>query len=182
MPAYLPARAGVSISQAMAESYASATAGDPALMTLELHHPDFTAPARVVNNLRNLTATLEDDAPYNAGEAVEFIAVPFRYIRPPQSDESAPAPVAVEIDNVSLALTTLLMQALESMEPVQVIAREYLPSDTSAPHVLPVTTLEMTGIEIGVETVRAQLTFGHLTNRKFPVRQYTAENTPGLTA
>lgn len=180
MPAYLDPRAGVQLSEAIAEAYASATVGDPVLITLELHHPSFTAPARVVNDYRTLTATLEADAPYNAGEAVEFIGVPFRYTKPEQSDSGAPAAVGIEIDNVSLAITELLLQAIESDEPVLVIEREYLPSDTSAPHVLPVLQLEMGGIQVGVETVSAQLTFGNLTNRKFPATQYTAENAPGL--
>jgi hypothetical protein len=180
MPSYLDPRAGVSISEAIAEAYASATAGDPVLLTLELHHPDFTAPARVVNDFRTLTATLEADAPYNAGEAVEFSGVPFRYTKPEQTDSGAPAAVGIEIDNVSREITNLLLLAAESFEPVRVIEREYLPSDTSAPHVLPVTTMELSGIEVSVETVRAQLSFGNLTNRKFPSLQYTAENSPGL--
>jgi hypothetical protein len=182
MPTYLPPRAGVSISEDAAQNYASATVGDPVLLTLELIHPAFTQPARVVNDLRNLTATLEAGAPYNAGAAVEFIGVPFRYTKPEQSDSGAPAAVPVEIDNVSRALTELLMLARESMEPVEVIEREYLPSDTSAPHVLPPTRLELTNIVITPETVSAQLGFGNLTNRKFPPRIYTAEDFPGLAS
>jgi Domain of unknown function (DUF1833) len=174
MPIYLPPRLGLSHSEAIAEAYASATAGDPVLLTLEIHHPDFDEPARVVNDFRNFTATLEADAPYNAGEAVLFTAVLFRYTKPEQvaDGSGAPAAVGIEIDNVSGHIAELLMMARESMQPVTVIEREYLPSDTSAPHVLPVTSMTMSNIVIGVETAKANLSFGDLTNRKFPAKVY----------
>jgi hypothetical protein len=186
MPTYLPSRLGLELSDAIAEAYASATAGDPVLFTLELHHPEFTAPARIVNDWRAHVLTLEADAPEDPSTAVTFTGVPFRYARPDQVAElkaaAAPAAVPIEIDNVSLELATLMLLAKESEEPVTVIAREYLPSDTSAPHVLPVLTLTMTNIELGVETVTAQLTFGDLTNLRFPRRPYTAALFPGLAA
>lgn len=176
MPTYLPSRLGLSHSEAIAEAYASATAGDPVLLTLEVSHPAFSEPARVVNDFRDLTATLEATAPYNPSTAVLFSAVPFRYTKPEQTAESAnagaPAAVGIEIDNVSGYIAELLIQAKESMEPVTVIEREYLPSDTSAPHVVPVTVMTMSNIVIGVETVRANLSFGDLTNRKFPAKVY----------
>jgi hypothetical protein len=186
MPAYLPARLGLEISEAIAEAYASAKAGDPILFTLELHHSTFTTPGRIVNDWVNHTLTLEADAPVDPSTAVEFIGVPFRYVRPEQvadlKDAGAPAAVPIEIDNISLAVAELMLLAKESEEPLTVIAREYLPSDTSAPHILPVLTLTMTDIELGVETVSAKLVFGDLTNRRFPRRPYTAEQFPGLVA
>jgi hypothetical protein len=186
MPTYLPENVGISMSEALAQAYASATAGEPLLFALELHHPTFTVPGRIVNDMRNHTLTLEAGAPVDGGDAVEFIGVPFRYTRPEQvaelKDAGAPAVVAIEIDNVSLAIAEVMLLAKESEEPVTVIAREYLASDTSAPHILPVLTLAMINIDLGVETISAQLTFGDLTNLRFPRRPYTAEQFPGLVA
>lgn len=176
MPTPLPASLGISHSEAIAEAYASATAGDPVLVALEISHPLWDEPVRVVNDFRNLTATLEATAPYNAGEAVEFTAVPFRYIKMEQTadlaNSGAPAAVGIEIDNVSRHITELLILARTTLVPVTVIEREYLPSDTSAPHVLPVTVLTMSDISVTVDTARGKLSFGNLTNRKFPTRVY----------
>lgn len=186
MPTYLPARLGVTYSEAIAESMASATIGDPLLITLEIHNENFRdaqgnpTAARVVNDYRPLRATLEADAPLNAGEEVTFSPVPFRYVAPPQTDGGAPSAVQVEVDNVSQTLTTLLLQAGRSK--VQLIEREYLPSDTSAPHVMPPTRLTLSNVKAGVTTVSAQAGFGNLTNRRFPGNTYTRELFPALAA
>jgi hypothetical protein len=180
MPTYLPANAGVQFSEAYAEAIASAKAGDPLLLTLEVRHSDFVdedgnaTSYWIVNDFRNLTATDEDSV------VRTFIAVPFRFVWPEQTDSGAPKPAAMEIDNVSRQLTTLLLQARESDEPVECVLRMYLPSDTTAPHILPVTVMEVINPVVTSETVSVQLTFGSLTNRKFPARIYTAEEFPSL--
>jgi hypothetical protein len=180
MPTYLPANAGIELSEAIAEAYASANVGDPILGTLEFRHASFTdedgnaTSHYIVNDYRELVATDEDS------NVRTFLPVPHRFTKPDQSDSGAPKAATIEIDNVSLILARLLMQARESDDPVQVIAREYLPSDTSAPHVIPVTVTELAAPVITAETVSAQLTFGNLTNRKYPARTYTAEDFPAL--
>jgi len=184
MPVYLPPRLGLEHSEAIAEAYASSIAGDPVMLCLEIMHPDFPEPVRIVNDFRNFYATLEADAPIDAGLEVLFIPVPFRYIKPEQTADGsgAPAAVAVEIDNVSRQLAELMLLARECNSAVSVIEREYLPSDTTAPHVLPVTRLTLSNIVLTVDVVRANLSFGDLTNRKFPALTYTAEAFPGLAA
>jgi hypothetical protein len=182
MPDYLPAQLGMTYSEALAEAYASATAGDPALTTLELHHPAFSVPARVVSDTRDLLATLEATAPVDPSTQVTFTALPFRAAPPEQSDSGAPAPVQIEIDNISLDLADLLLQARDSFEPVQVYVREYLPSDTSAPHILPVLVMEMSDIALDVQSATAQLSFGNLTNMRWPAHLYTRERFPALGA
>lgn len=180
MPTYLPANAGLQLSEAIAEAYASANVGDPVLLTLEFRHPDFVdddgnpTSAWVVNDYRNLVAFDEDSIERT------FIGVPFKYVKPDQTDSGAPKAAQIELDNVSLEVSRLLMQARESDDPVEVVEREYLPSDLTAPHVLPVTVTELAAPAITVETVSASCTFGNLTNRKYPARTYTAEDFPAL--
>jgi hypothetical protein len=186
MPTYLPPRLGISYSEAIAESMASATVGDPLLLALELRR-DWTeagepVAARVVNDFRPLTATLEADAPLNPGEAVEFTPVPFRHARQEQTDSGAPAAIGVEVDNVSQTLTELLMRDKTSREPLRLIEREYLPSDTSAPHVMPPTKLVLAKVEASSTTVSAQASFGDLTTRRFPVDLFTRERFSALSA
>ena len=189
MPTYLPPRLGIQYSEAVAEAMASAKVGDPILLTLEVYRNGWVdettgaqAIARVVNDYRVLYAALEDDAPYNAGETVAFQPVPFRYVKQEQTDSGAPSGVSIEIDNVSQQLTSLLLQDKTSREPLHLIEREYLPSDVSAPHVLPVTKLTLSDVEATVTGVTAKASFGDLTNRRFPVDTYTRERFAGLTA
>lgn len=183
MPTYLPERLGVSISEAAAEAYASATAGEVRLVAFELHHPAFTAPARVVADWVNHTLTHEATAAVDPGVACEYIGVPLRYVPPEQSAEgNAPALGRVEIDNVSLTIGRLLRLAKESREPITLIIREYLPSDKSAPHILPPLVMNLTGIVLTTETASGQLSFGDLTNRRFPPRLYTTADFPTLAA
>lgn len=187
MPTYLPPRAGLSLSQAVAEAYAS-NPGETVLLTLELHHSAFRdelnqpTAARVVNDWTPLQATLEDDAPLNAGEEVTFAGVPFRYAKPEQTDSGSPAAVQIEIDNVSRQLTKYLLQAIDSQEPILLIERVYAASDTSAPHEMPPTRMYLTSCTVGVDTVSAQASFGDLTNRKFPRVTYSRAEFVGLSA
>ena len=82
MPSYLPVNAGVALSEAIAEAYASAKTADPVLVTLEFRHPSFTddagnpTSAWVVNDFRNLVATDENAI------SRTYIGVPFRSSSP----------------------------------------------------------------------------------------------------
>lgn len=88
-----------SLSAAIKEAYASAPTDTVILHTLELRHPDFVAPIRVVNDHANLTATLEATAPANPGAAVEFIRFAFRFTLPELMTSGMPE-IEIEIDNV----------------------------------------------------------------------------------
>jgi hypothetical protein len=186
MPTYLPPNAGVSISQALAEAYATAAAVEPVLFTLELHHPDFTEPVRVVSDWADHTLTLEATAPANAGQPVLFRAVAFRYRMPEQvadlQDGGAPAAVPIEIDGASGEIVRIMLLAKDTEVPVRCIAREYLASDPGGPHILPVLDMTLINIEATVETVRGDLTFGDFTNRRFPATIYLPATHPGLAA
>jgi hypothetical protein len=180
MPTYLPGNAGIQFSEAIAEAFASAKAGDPALRTLELRHPSFTdadgnpISIRIVNDYRNLEATDEHSQTHT------YIGIPFEYVMPEQTDSGAPKAASVQLDNVSREVLRVLMQARESDDPVEIVERMFLPSDTSAPHVLPVTTAELQAPVATVESVSAQIAFGGLTNKKFPARYYAPEYFPTL--
>jgi len=187
MPVYLPPRVGISISEALAESYAHASVDEPVLLTLEIHHPDFRSPngqptaARIVNDWADLTATLEADAPMNGSQAVRFSACPFEYTKPEQTDTGAPAAVQIVIDNVSRKITPLLDQVVASMVPVLVIERIYLPSDTSAPHEMPPTRMYLSAPQVTSTSVTLQASFGNLTNRRFPAARYKRKQYAALS-
>lgn len=187
MPTFLPPRLGISLSDAIAEAFTSAPVDDTWLLTLELHHSSFVdefgnpTAARVVNDWADLTATLEADAPINASEAVVFKGVPFRYTMPEQTDSGAPNAVTIEIENVSRDLTALLDLAVGSNEAILLIERQYMASDTSGPHILPVTKVYLSNVVVTTTTVQAQASFGNLTNRRFPGARYLRDEFLGLS-
>ena len=83
------------LQQALFESYASAVQDTILLYTLEINHKSFTQPARVARwsadtpEPEKFECLLEDTAPCNAGEVVEFIACPFDVRFPDKSDDAA---------------------------------------------------------------------------------------------
>lgn len=94
------------LSEALKEAYASAPSEVVLLHTLELRHPAFVddkgnpTAIRIVRDNKNYTCRLEDTAPLNPGEDVEFQALAFDLELPPV--EAIPVPeITLSIDNVS---------------------------------------------------------------------------------
>ena len=188
MPTYLPPRRGISHSEAVAEARAFARVDEPELLTLAFYHPAFLDDAGepmalyVVNDFQPLVATLEADAPLDGGQAVTFQPVPMRVVFPEESDENRTPGAQIEISHVLRQLSPHLRAAAGSMDPVRLIARTYLPGDTSAPHELPPLQLELTGAETDGVNVRFGAGYGDVTNFPFPAVAYTAEGFPALAA
>lgn len=182
MPTYRPLNVGVQHSEALAAAYITNPTDDPVLMTLEIRHPDGT-PIRIVNQWASIDATLEADAPSNPGATVTFVGIPFTAVRPPETDGGAPAAITITMDNLNAQITQLAMAIQESQEPCQAILRTYLPSDLSGPHELPVLKMYVhspVSIQPG-HRAQFRCSFGDLTNRKFPRREYRRETHPTLS-
>ena len=189
MPVYLPALKGISQSEALAEASAFAVAGEPALMTLAFTHPDIVDPVSgepmavyVVNAYEDLVATLEADAPLDGGQAVTFRAVPMQITLPTEADDAPQGEVSITIGNVTRALMPHLEAVAQSQEPVTVIARTYLPGDTSAPHETPPLRVTLRGATATVQAVTARAGFGEITNRRWPIHEYSQQAFLGLAA
>jgi hypothetical protein len=182
VPTYLPPLHGISLSEAEAEAAAIAPIHRVALDALEFWHPAFTAPARVVNDNAPLTATLEADAPRDAGEAVTFQAVAVSVIWPSETDDAAAPRLQLQVDGVSAILIDQLELAVDTLDPVILIARRYMSDDLSGPARLPVLTLELTDVRVTETRVTATCLAGDPANTRFPSRAYTRARYPGLPA
>lgn len=167
------------LSQAIKEAYASAPAASVILHTLEIWHPNFTVPIRVVRDTVTLEATLEAGAPRNAGELVSFVGYAFD-ITPPDVEHSSIPQCVIEIDNVSRDILAQFDLALGDINPITVIYRAFLSDDLSGPENDPPLTLTIMSISASVFRIRATAGFGDLTNKRFPGVDYTAEVFPGL--
>jgi len=188
MPTYRAPLHGVSFSEAYAEAIAVAPAHRAMLDTLELRHSEFIDDdgnpyaIRIVCDYEDLMATLEDSAPMNAGETVEFKALPIEVSGPDETDSSETPSITIAIDGVSLHVVGQLDRAVQTLEPVQVTFRTYASDDTSGPAMLPVITMTLRDVEVGETRITARASFFDPTNRAFPRADYVATLYPGLSS
>lgn len=167
------------LKQAIKEAYAVAPVTSLVLPTLELRHPAFTAPIRVVLDHAALAAYLEDTAPENAGQEVTFLAMNFRFTKPEVSEASGPE-MTIEIDNVTAEIEENIAAANVSTGAIAMTYREYLVSDLSGPQNDPPMHMEIKNIQATDLQVEARASFGNFANRRFPREIYTLQRFPAL--
>lgn len=168
-----------SLQDAIKEAYASAPSDEVILFTIEMRHPKFTTPLRVVRDFKNLTARLESDAPVNGGEEVLFIAYPFD-IQPPDTDEYGKPELTITIDNVGREIMVYIEQAVRTRDVIDVTYRLYLASDLSGPQNNPPMTMQVTSISATPQSITMVASFADLSSKAFPKRMYTLEQFPSL--
>ena len=169
------------LSQALKEAYASAPSAEVILHTLELRHPSFTQPLRVVNDHATLNARLESTAPVDPSTWVDFAPFAFRFRLPDVQSTGMPE-LEVEIDNVSAEVLAYIDQAAQSTSLIELTYRPYLARDTFLPSMDPPITLVLHDVEATVFSIRARASFGEYGNRRFPGETYDAQRFPGLVA
>ncbi|WP_288078450.1 DUF1833 family protein [Pseudomonas sp.] len=171
----------IALSQALKEAYASAPSAEVILHTLELRHPSFTQPLRVVNDHATLSARLEASAPANPSTWVDFVPFSFRFRLPDVQSTGMPE-LEVEIDNVSAEVLAYIDQAAQSTSLIELTYRPFLASDLTAPQMDPPITLVLHDVEASIFSIRARASFGEYGNRRFPGETYDAQRFPGLIA
>lgn len=167
------------LSQAIREAYASAPNNSVAYHTLEIYHPSFTTPIRVVRDFVDLSAKLESTAPRDASTYVTFVGYAFDIV-PPEVSTSGVPNLQITIDNVSRDIMANLEAAITTNTPITVIYRMFLSTDLTAPQNNPPMALTIINISADVFKITATATFGDLVNKKFPSQMYTIETFPGL--
>ncbi len=179
-------RSVATITEALAEVYASNPQDDFVLNTLELRHPSFLDDAgnptaiRVVADHEPLVARLEDDAPLNRGEMVRFEAVAFNFKLPAIEEGQAPE-LQIGLDGVSGEVITHLENAVTMTADIEVTYRRFLASNPSSgpqdgkPITLFASTAKATLTQV---TMTANLTDIH--NKTFPNRMYSPQVFVGL--
>ncbi len=171
------------LSLAIKEAYASAPAAI-IYHTLEIYHPSFTVPIRVVRDTVNLTARLESAAPRDAAALVEFIGYKFD-ITPPEISTSGVPQCTIEIDNVSREILAQIEAAVNggSQELITICYRNFLQGNLNVgPENNPPLTLNVSDITANVFRISATAGFSNMANKKFPNLDYTSELFPGLIA
>jgi Domain of unknown function (DUF1833) len=174
------------LTEALAEVYASNPQDEVVLNTLELRHPTFVddagnpAPIRVVADYASATATLETDAPLNAGEAVQFEAMAFQFKLPAMEEGQAPQ-LDITLDGVSGEVVAHLENAVGQTEQIEITYRRFLASNPAAgPQDGEPLTLFASTAKATLTQVTASATLTDIHNKAFPSRTYTPTDFPGL--
>lgn len=180
MPDYLAPLHGVSLSEALAEAAAIAPVTRAMLSAFELWHPLLAEPVRIVNDHANLLATLEADAPRDAGLEVEFLACAVRVTRPEESDTAGAPEITLSAANVSGLLSDALKLTRGSMDSWTIIERIYASDDTTGPAILPPMTLTLTGASLTGAGASIVASFGDAVNTLVPKTTFKIEEYAGL--
>ena len=119
------------IQQAIEEAYASAPQDVVVLDTLEVLHPTFTTPIRIVRwpitaeEPERFQLKLEDSAPVDAGDTVEFIGAPFELTLPEKHAEN-PGTFTIRVDGIDDQLDEYMKNAALDGGKITAIYREYV--------------------------------------------------------
>lgn len=169
------------------EFYFSNQSDKVALDTLEFRHPAFVdadnnpIAVRVINEsdpYAGFTGTLEADAPMNPGAVVDFTPARFELALPESNSPGLPS-CSIAVDNVGSVLMGPIDAAAGIPAPIEVIYRQYLADDPSAPGVV-IDGLTIRTINAAALRVTATAGFEDDLNTPFPRKNYTREEYPGL--
>ena len=168
------------LSAAIQEAYASAPVDQVIYHTLELWHPAFSTPIRVVRDFNAIDARIEAGAARGAGAVVTFVAFAFDIVPPDQTTSGVPQCV-IQIDNVDREILAQIDLAVVSAEQIKAIYRAYL-SDAllDGPENDPPMELTLISVSATPFRIRATAGFPDLVNLKFPKLDYELETFPGL--
>ena len=168
------------LSAAIAEAYASAPVGQVVWETLEIWHPVFTMPIRVVRDRVALDARIEAGAARNAGEVVTFAPYPFDIVPPDMQAASVPQ-AQIAIDNITREIGRQLDAAIVAGQTTVVLWRSYLSGhQMDGPEHVPPIQMEVKTVTTAVARVQMTVGFRDLLNQAFPAIDYDTETFPGL--
>jgi Domain of unknown function (DUF1833) len=118
----------MSLTQAIQEAYADPEVDDDIIDTLELNHPSFETPVRIVAN-----ADSDMNLPLEGGRGIVlFQALPVSLVLQ-GFDDDGPTSGQLSIDNVSKKLQPYLKEAVKAGHPMQVVYRGYTTADLTQP-------------------------------------------------
>jgi uncharacterized protein DUF1833 len=173
-------RKGLTLKQDLQEAAAIAPLGRAMLYAYELWHETLAEPIRFVNDKADLLATLEADAPRNAGEEVEFIACPLDRAPPEESDTAASPSVSLGRPDVGGILKAAFDVARGSLATWTLIERLYASDNTSGPAMLPPLTYELTNGDVSGAAGKVTAAYDDDANIAIPAITFKRSEYPGL--
>ncbi len=161
------------LTEAIHESFASSPTGQAILLTLELNHPAWSQPARVVYDNQDLVAPL-----VAGGADVTFRNCSFGHNWPKQGKD-LPS-IDIWIDNVSKEIGDEMKAASGVRAPVTVTLREYLSDILDQGPQSTLSGLSLRKVKATLSRVTGTCGFLDFINRRCPHLRFTADEFPGL--
>ena len=160
----------VTLTPAQREAYARAETSTVDLFSFELRHSTFPQPVRMISYDQDISIELEDSAPANPGEVVEFMGVAFR--APRESVDTEPGnTITIAVDGISNQVLPYLNVANETLEPIACTVR-HVAFDTKTNTVIGVgrpSEMQVRNFNTGMLTVQMTLGFTNLNTRTLDV-------------
>lgn len=170
------------LDHAIAEARTHAPTDTVIYRALEFQHISFTEPLRVVRRSPSersphMAFGLEDDAPENPAETVDFLRVPFEVTLPRQGSRS-PGQLTLRVDNIGRELSERLNAAREDRSPLHIIYREYVEGDEGYPAEV-MRGFQVHSVSVASESCEGSAKLVDWLN-KVVGKAYTPEEFPGL--
>lgn len=162
-----------SLSDAIKEAYAVAPVNVRVYETLEISHESIESPIYIVQDFRELTATLE------TYEEVTFQPIWFNFTLP-AANESGRQDLSITIDNIDRQVSDFIALAKESKTPVYITYRPFLSSDLTQPQLNPPLRLTLQDVNITLTSVSGKAIFADVVNKKWPTEYYTRSRFPSI--
>ena len=155
----------------LSQIYASAPAGEVLIPTIEIRHASMPS-VYICTGFENITATTEAD------DVVTFIATGMD-VSLPAKDDSGNQVLTFAIENITGEAQQFVDAALTAGGDMELIYREYLASDLTAPASRP-RTMTIVGGSFEGGTFQCQASYYDMLNTAWPRRRYTADFAPGI--
>lgn len=158
------------LTPAQKEAYARASTSAVDLFSMELRHSTFPQPIRLITYDKPVMVELEDYAPANPGEDVEFMGVAFK--APEENIDTEPGnSLTVHITGISSLALPYLSVAQETAEPIACSVR-YVTLDTRGDFVIGVSRpldLQVRSFILDVLAAKISLGYTNLASRTLDV-------------
>lgn len=150
--------------------------------TIEVWHPQLQGVFYFVSNYRDVTFTMEPDAPRFPGEAINFKASTLQITEPSEREDSEQT-ISIELGNVDSTVHDMIDKINGSgfFTPVSIVYRKYYSGNLTLPAVPPL-YLSASGVQFnGPETIAIAAEDADLAQKRSGIL-YTVEKFPGLKA
>lgn len=178
MPTYQPAEHGLQLSWERLEAAYVAPLQRAMLHHLELYHPRRGCHRFVADEVDSM-ATLEADAPDDAGATVEWIAAPLK-INPKRQSDDGDGSWHISLDGVAGLMEIELADTRESLEPWELRCRIYASDDRSGPAQLPIERCFLDSVHTVGAAVQLKLDLSDSVNINIPGLTFKRREYPSL--
>lgn len=161
------------MTEAIKEAYAVAPTNIRVFETLEISHESIETPIYIVQDFRELTATLETFV------EITFQPVWFNFSLP-AANESGRQDLSISIDNIDRQVSDFISLAKNSRTPVFITYRPFLSSDLTQPQLNPPLRLTLQDVNITLTSVTGKAIFADVVNKKWPTEYYTRSRFPSI--